>query len=318
MTSKPIISIIIPIYNCEKLVPFTLNSILGQSFIDWECILIDDNSTDNVLEILYKFQKLDKRFIVFKKPIELKQGANVSRNFGFSKAKGEYIKWFDCDDIMLPNHLELIYNTLIEKNLDFVVSDTVNFDNESNKIIGKPYEFDRSKAVITPENLALNKIGWITDDFFGKKEVLNEIKFNEEISFIGDEYNFFVRFLHININGIIIEKVLTQRRIHPNSITNSKMENINEHLVRIAFVKYLTANDLIVYGNINLIRWFLMGYMQCAFELATKNVKVPYKIPAFNIIKKYFSRRKANAFLLSIFLANYFKKGYKIMKYARS
>ncbi len=144
MTSKPKISIIIPVFNCEKLVPFTLNSILEQSFSDWECILIDDNSTDNVLEILYKFQKRDKRFIVFKKPRELTQGANVSRNFGFSKSKGEYIKWFDCDDMMLPNHLELIYDTLIEKDIDFVVSDSVNFENESNKIIGKPYEFDRS------------------------------------------------------------------------------------------------------------------------------------------------------------------------------
>jgi len=317
MTSKPKISIIIPVFNCENLVSFTLNSLLKQTFVDWECILIDDNSTDNVFLVLQEYQKKDDRFKVFRKPLELKQGANVSRNFGFLKAKGSYIKWFDCDDIMLPAHLEMVYEALLKNNLDFVVTDTFNFNDENGELICKPYNFDREQGIISAENLALNRIGWVTDDFIGKRELLEKINFNENITSIGDEYNFFVRFLHHTVNGALINEVLTHRRLHNNSIIYNNGEHTKNYAFKVAIVKFQTAKDLMVYNDVELIRWFLSGYMQYAFKLAIENEKIPFWIPAFKLICTYYSFRKGCAFIIALSSARSFGKGYNIMKYAR-
>ena len=316
---SPKISIIVPVFNCESLVSFTLESILAQTFEDWECILINDHGADNVFDVLLNFQSKDDRFKVFQKPKQLKQGANISRNYGFSLSKGTFVKWFDCDDIMNPNHLELVYKTITQGSLDFVISDAINFDTESEADLGKPYLFNKDEAVISAINLAKNKIGWITDDFFVKRVAVEELKFNENITSIGDEYNFFVRLLHTTTKGVFLDEILTRRRIHGNSITNKKVDNEVENWRRIADVKYHTAKDLMMYRrDSELIRWFLSGYMQYSFDIALKKHTIPFKMSACMMINEYFSYTKGFAFLFSLFLAKNFKKGYNLMKYARS
>jgi glycosyltransferase involved in cell wall biosynthesis len=117
MLTVPKIGIIIPVFNRENLLAYTLDSIISQSFKDWECILVDDHSTDGSFEVMEMYQKKDPRFKAYKRPNELKKGANASRNFGFTKSIAATIKWFDSDDIMLPDHLNMAYQTLIEQDL---------------------------------------------------------------------------------------------------------------------------------------------------------------------------------------------------------
>jgi glycosyltransferase involved in cell wall biosynthesis len=313
----PKITIIIPVYNRVHLLPFTLKSIIAQSFTDWECVLIDDKSSDASFAVMEAYQKKDQRIKAHRRPIELKKGANSCRNYGFLKASGDFIKWFDSDDIMLPNHLSIAYHTLVGHNLDFVVTDTLNFDNDTNEFLGMPYNFDKSKVFFSPKNFALNRIGWITDDFLGTREIVKNIKFNEDIV-DGDEYNFFIKLLHQPFKGVFIEEVLTHRRIHEQtlSVQNRKTES-NYHFV-IADLKYQTAQDLVVYNNIELIRWFLSGYMQYSFSLAKEKNTIPYKHSAFKLICNYYSNTKASAFIIALFFARYFNKGYNIIKYART
>ena len=317
MNNIPKITIIIPVYNREKLLSFTLNSIIEQTFTDWECILVDDCSIDDSFQVLEQYQKKDPRFKIFLRPLSLKKGANSSRNYGFLQAKGTYIKWFDSDDIMLPNHLEAAYQTIVINRLDFVVTDTINFNHENGKILNKPYNFDRKVANISAENFAKNKIGWITDDFLGKREFLEKIKFNENITTDGDEYNFFVRFLHHTINGALLNEIVTHRRMHLDSLTTINGVNSTNFLAKVANVKYQTAQDLVVYNNVSLIRWFLSGYMQYSFDLAKKKESVPSFFLAFKLICTYYSLSKGYAFIGALVTAKYFNKGYNIMKYAR-
>lgn len=317
MNSEPKITIIIPVYNCEVFIHHTLDSIINQTFIDWECILVDDHSTDNVFSILEEYEIKDKRFKVFLRPLTIKKGANACRNYGFLQAKGMYIKWFDCDDIMLPIHLEVAYHTLIDNALDFVVTDTLNFDHDTSEFLGKTYNFDRDKAIITAENLALMRIGWLTDDFLGTRAIVENIEFNENIISLGDEYNFFIRLLHQSLKGVFINEILTHRRVHKDSITNTDGEKSNKYLTIIANLKFLTALDLVIYNDVKLIRWFLSGYMRYSFELANDNKRIPYKKEAFKLICKYYSFSKGSAFMIALFLGSYFNKGYNIMKYAR-
>jgi len=317
MVKVPKIAIIIPVYNRENLLPYTLDSIIAQSFTDWECILVDDHSSDASFEVMEQYQRKDARFKAYKRPDELKKGANASRNFGFTKSIASTIKWFDSDDIMLTDHLDIAYQTLIEKDLDFVVTDTVNFDHDKDVLLDKPYFFDRTKLIISAENFAISQIGWITDDFLGNRKIVDNIKFNENITTDGDEYNFFVRLLHNSCRGLFINKILTHRRIHNDSLTNINGENSSDYLFKSANIKYQTANDLVVYNNKVLIRWFLSGYMRISFDLALAQTDLPYKKEAFKLISKYHSVKKGSAFLVALFLGSYFKKGYNIMKYAR-
>lgn len=317
MSLAPTITIIIPVFNRAKLLSYALNSIIAQTFTDWECILVDDLSTDDSLIVLKEYKKKDPRFKVFLRPLSLKKGANSCRNFGFLQAKGSYIKWFDSDDIMLPKHLEIAYQTIVNNKLDFVVTDTLNFNHENNKLLDKPYNFDRSKATISSENLALNRIGWITDDFLGTREIVEKIKFNENIV-DGDEYNFFIKLLQQSFNGIFIDEILTHRRVHAGSVSIKNREDENNYLAIIATIKYQTAQDLVVYRNVGLIRWFLSGYMQYTFKLAIEKKSVPFWQPAFKLIVTYYSFAKGCTFIISLGSARFFRKGYNIMKYART
>jgi glycosyltransferase involved in cell wall biosynthesis len=316
MFTVPKIAIIIPVYNREHLLTYTLESILAQSFTDWECILIDDHSTDASLEVMEKYQNKDSRFKAYKRPNELKKGANACRNFGFTKSIAQTIKWFDSDDIMLPDHLDIAYQTLIEKDLDFVVTDTINFDHDTNALLDKPYSFDRTKESITAENLAYIRIGWITDDFLGTRKIVDSVKFNENIM-DGDEYNFFIKVLQNEVKGAFISQTLTHRRIHIDSISFKNKQNDINYMLILATLKYQTANDLVVYNNKALICWFLSGYMRISFDLALTRTTLPYKKEAFKLICKYHSVIKGSAFLVALFLGSHFKKGYNIMKYAR-
>ncbi|MFV5703595.1 glycosyltransferase family 2 protein [Flavobacterium sp. XS2P12] len=317
MQNKPLISIIIPVYNREKLLSETLNSLISQSFTDWECILVDDRSTDGSYHVMEQYEEKDYRFKIFKRPVVIKKGANACRNYGFKKSLGSYIKWFDSDDIMLPNHLERAVTILVQNKLDFVITDTVNFNHETREITNKPYCFDRNKALITSQNLALNHIGWITDDFFGTRKIVENIRFNEFIV-DGDEYNFFIKMLQQPFRGVFVDEVLTHRRVHADSISIINRANDLEYLKILATLKFQTAKDLVVYENKELICWFLSGYMRISFDIALKKKIIPYKKDVFKLICNYFSIPKGFIFILALFLAKYFNKGYNIMKYARS
>ena len=313
----PTISIIIPVFNRDTLLAMTIESIIEQTFTNWECILIDDQSTDDSFLVMKEFQAKDNRIQAYKRPREIKKGANACRNFGFTKSSGAYIKWFDSDDIMLPNHLETAFHTLVDNSLDFVVTDTLNFNHNTNKLLSSPYNFDKKKVAISAKNFALNQIGWITDDFLGSRGLVEKIKFNENIITDGDEYNFFVRLLHHSINGFFIDEILTHRRIHSDSLTGLNRKGTLTYYSKFTTLKFQTARDLIVYENIELIRWFLSGYMRYSFKLALLKKEVPNKNQAFKLICKYYSFSKGSAFMTALLLGRYCNKGYNIMKYAR-
>lgn len=97
------VSIVIPTYNYASYLKETLNSVLRQSHTDWECIVVDDGSTDATADVVNEFTKKDKRFIyVYQK----NAGVSAARNKGLSLAKGEYIQFLDGDDLLQPEKIE--------------------------------------------------------------------------------------------------------------------------------------------------------------------------------------------------------------------
>lgn len=112
-----LVSIITPVHNAYSHIEDTIQSILKQTFSDWELILIDDYSSDKGIHILNKYEELDPRIHLFENPKNL--GAAISRNKGIEKAKGRLIAFLDSDDLWEPNKLELQVKFMLENNHAF-------------------------------------------------------------------------------------------------------------------------------------------------------------------------------------------------------
>ncbi len=102
----PLVSIIIPAYNREHLIGETLDSVLIQTYTNWECIVVDDGSNDNTEEIINSYSEKDNRFQFYHRPTTGKKGASACRNYGLEKSKGELIQFLDSDDLLAKNKLE--------------------------------------------------------------------------------------------------------------------------------------------------------------------------------------------------------------------
>ena len=107
MTTK--ISIIVPVYNIKEYLPSCLDSIIAQSFTDFELILIDDGSSDGSGDICEYYSLLDNRIRVYHKTNE---GVSKARNFGIEIAEGEWIAFIDGDDYIVPEYLEALVNSI--------------------------------------------------------------------------------------------------------------------------------------------------------------------------------------------------------------
>lgn len=101
-----LISIIIPTYNRAHLIHETLDSVLNQSYGNWECLIIDDFSDDSTLSILQKYKEKDNRFRFYIKSEKDRKGASSSRNIGLKNTRGSYIQFLDSDDLIASNKLE--------------------------------------------------------------------------------------------------------------------------------------------------------------------------------------------------------------------
>lgn len=134
----PLVSVVIPVYNGEMFLEETINSILNQTLIDFELIIVNDGSTDKTKQIIEKYMKQDKR-IKYLENKDNKGFFNLHNviNKGYIAANGKYISHFCADDIAYPNKLEVQYNYL-EKHKDiFLIGSSADTIDKTGKKIGE-------------------------------------------------------------------------------------------------------------------------------------------------------------------------------------
>lgn len=123
----PKITVIVPVYNVEKYLSACIDSILAQTFTDFELILIDDGSSDNSGIICDNYAKKDQRVNVLH---QVNQGLSSARNAGLDIAKGEYVTFIDSDDVVTNNFLSIMFTIASNESADIAICDMFKFEND--------------------------------------------------------------------------------------------------------------------------------------------------------------------------------------------
>jgi len=277
--TKELVSIIIPTFNRGHLIGETLDSILAQTYQNWECIIVDDGSTDNTVGIINEYAKKDSRFQLHQRPIDRLPGGNASRNYGFELSKGEFINWFDDDDIMI--------NTFISKKLE-LFSDQIDLvicsGTYTDQTLKPIKDIDLDVKSFLFKDYILWRLQILTPSILFRKSFLkNKELFNVNIA-RGQESELFSRlFYNLNPNKyIILNKSLFLYRQHENTKTfanNNYIKLFEESKMIIAIENLkrsiqLNDKELIIQHYSIIVHSFYRGLEQKHFKncfFITKN-----------------------------------------------
>lgn len=246
-------------YNREDFIIETLHAIINQTFLNWECIIIDDGGTDNTHEIIKPILDQDHRFLFVKRTEKYQKGLPGCRNYGIDLAKGDYIIFFDDDDIPHPQNLELCVLELEDKNISFCRYIRNVFFGDFH------YQFDFSKEYSSfyidkndIEKILKNQLQFISTSVMWRKECFADNRFAEDLMY-AEEWELYPRIISSNHRGISIDKCLFYGRKHANSNTgefynNSPIRRESYTKAILLVLKNLKQKELL---NYSLKRYFI-------------------------------------------------------------
>ena len=278
--TKAKISIIIPVWNSEKFLKKCIESILIQTYTNFELILIDDGSTDDSHNICDAYSVKDERIIVVH---QMNKGAAIARNNGLAIAKGDYVTFIDADDYIIADYLEKLYNVLItEDNVNLAVLNyyEVNSKNElikhaldSSKLTGNiQYDYDKLQSIL-----------WAPWGKLYKLDIIQEhhIIFPPDLLIAEDQifnfrYIYYVnKYAFIDIYGYYYNQDNEYSLIK--DITKKKME---DDFIRLLFAKYFLQKRMIIHKN-KIFMNCIIGHIALFFrqkECSQINYKEFYKM----------------------------------------
>jgi glycosyltransferase involved in cell wall biosynthesis len=221
----PLVSIIIPTYNRAHLIHEALDSVLVQSYSNWECLVVDDGSTDNTEDVLKDYTGKDSRIQFYKRPNDRKKGANACRNYGYEICKGDFVQWFDSDDMMHMEKLKIKVKLALKYNAD-VIADS-HTTNDKIVLEERPeLIFFESETFYV--DFILGKKSVITNDVMVKKNIIGKLIFDEKLH-KAQEYDFFSRLFNQNLKYCFLDQPLTIYRETNGSISkNTSRGNVKQ------------------------------------------------------------------------------------------
>jgi len=257
----PKVTIILATFNRAHLILETLVSIQNQTYQNWECIIVDDYSTDSTKEVIEEFIKKDERFTYYLKTAKYKRGLSGTRNYGLDLAQqrnAQYIQLFDDDDIMHPQKLELqIEPFFTDESLGFT---TCKYRHYYGDEILK-FEIEDEDCNILSQNLfedfylgnmKINSLGPIW-----KANIILKYRFDEELLYAEERDLYLKLFLLEQPKFKNIDFVLFYYRKHLNSNTSGRY---NDNIKKIA--KYKSELNLYTFIQENsLWNYFLIKVM---------------------------------------------------------
>lgn len=210
-----LISIVVPVYNVEGYVRRCFESVINQTWKDFEVIVIDDGSMDKSGEICDEYAQKDTRFKVFH---QSNQGIGKTRLGGIKKAAGEYVVWADADDWLEPSLLERLVKCIREKKSDIVVYGAANVNNKviTSKILWKDLTIDgwRRETIISGQSVVWN--------FMSKRSLYEDVNLPEAVHLSGEDgYLTITLFFKAKSVSYINEVLYFHFVGNPNSVTHT-------------------------------------------------------------------------------------------------
>lgn len=216
----PVVSIVLPCYNGADFLAQSIESVIAQTFTDWELIIVNDCSKDNSLEIMRQYAENDSRIIVVDNEINKKLPASL--NIGFSKARGKYLTWTSHDNKMGPTILEEFVQYLdAHPDVGLVTANYAAFD-KTGKIL---YEVSMKEP-----DLRLPHHNTICYAFMYRREVLDTIGGYDENLFLIEDYDYWIRIWQKFKIGKV-DKVLYYTGVSDKTLTASRKKEIAERLL---------------------------------------------------------------------------------------
>lgn len=274
MTSNPLISIVLPVYNAEKFLKEAIESILTQSYTNYEFIIINDCSTDASWKIIQEYKQKDDRIVAIKNNINLKLSKTLNK--GISLSKGKYIARMDADDVSMPDRFEKQVSFLEANNDVGIIGSNIIIINEKNEVIGyRKYQLDDKNikknifyfspfahpAVILRSSV-LEKAGYYNDDFNPAEDY--------ELYFRIGKYSDFAN----------IDQNLLKYRIIDNSMTTGNTANMERQTIKIR-EQYLNNEQKNYEYNYLVIVYNLLH------KLSFKLIPSKFKMKIFNLLRNY-------------------------------
>lgn len=226
-----LITIIIPVYNVEQYLSDCIESVLSQTYIEWECILIDDGSRDLSARICDEYAAKDSRFKVIH---QHNGGASTARNTGIKNASGEWIAFVDSDDIVKPDYLQNMMSAAQTQDVDFIIGGFQYWHTAMGERNNKSYAphiyegEDIAKAYLSDY---IHQNGGPCAKLYKRSIIIeHHIEFNPKMHY-AEDCNFMLTYFN-HINSIaFIDAVDYIYRLLPNSLSHRKMHLESEKIV---------------------------------------------------------------------------------------
>ena len=249
--SKALISIIVPIYNVEKYLRQCLDSIIAQTYQNFECLLINDGSPDNSADICKEYVDKDARFHYFEKA---NGGLASARNLGIKQSKGQFITFIDSDDWIELDYLEVLYSKIKEYNTDFVISSYNKFDMDEDCFYFHIWDQDYYEKIWTSQELLTqlpnleNYDGSYTVSWgkLFKRSLFDEILFNEQRKF-GEDFECSFKLYLTMSSCLYIHKALYNYRVHSESMLGKALTErqlMDDIEIRVGRLPYLIVRGV--------------------------------------------------------------------------
>ena len=220
---SPVVSIVMPCFNGVKFMRESINSVIAQTFGDWELLIVDDCSTDDSFNIACAFAQKDVRIRVFKN--ETNCGSSFSRAKALDESKGEYIAFLDCDDVWLPQKLERQLAFMQENDCCFSFTEYEFIDAEGN-FMGK---IAKAKKTLTYHQFLFHNFVGCSSVMYLKKGVAEEIRPIGKTSLL-DDYALFLQVLKKLKRAKGIQECLYKYRIHSAAISHNCAKKIKSFM----------------------------------------------------------------------------------------
>lgn len=279
------VSIIIPVYNQEKYLQETFQSIVNQTYSNWECVLVNDGSRDNSVAIIEEQIKLDERFYFINSE---NKGVSHARNLALKHVKGDYILFLDGDDLIHPEKIQkAITHFQNDSDLGIVFNTTNYFQNNIEntlypiKIDEKLLNFDDlllfwSEKIIIPIHSAIIK-----------KSLLEGIEFNTELT-AQEDWLVWLLLFEKKPKVLVLEEVLSYYRKHNSSRTQSFSLKEDHFKALQLFENFIDDSSYKMLLLSQLKRYYVRSY-ENAYKLSEIKRSKTYRAAFFikNILAKF-------------------------------